>query len=172
MKRATIFALGVAAIASAAAAVTIHANWNAFVPIAAMGINYLRYLNAPKGELTVETARGFDGANSAAAARSPPPDDGLWPSYNKTLDSNRFSSLTEINRENADRLKVFCTYDTHQYTGFNSGLLMVDGALLFATEHDTYSIDPITCREKWHKHEIYAPATPQAVTQALGVLCR
>ena len=101
MKRATIFALGVAAIASAAAAVTIYANWNAFVPIAAMGINYFRYLNAPEGELTVETAPGFGGRNSEAAARSPPPDDGLWPSYNKTLASDRFSSLNEINRENA-----------------------------------------------------------------------
>jgi alcohol dehydrogenase (cytochrome c) len=170
MKRATIFALGVAAIASAAAAVTIYANWNAFVPITAMGINYLRYLNAPAGELMVETAPGFSGANSAAAIRSPPPDDGLWPSYNKTLASNRFSSLTEINRENADRLKVLCTYDTHRYTGFNSGLLMVDGALLFATEHDTYSIDPITCHEKWRKHETYTPGTPQAVNRGVAYL--
>ena len=170
MKRATIFALGVAAIASAAAAVTIYANWNAFVPIAAMGINYLRYLNAPAGKLMVETAPGFDGANLTAAERSSPPDDGLWPSYNKTLASDRFSSLNEINRENADRLKVLCTYDTHQYTGFNSGLLMVDGALLFATDHDTYSIDPITCREKWHKHETYAPATPQAVNRGVAYL--
>ena len=170
MKRATIFALGVAAIIGAAAAVAIYVNWNAFVPIAAMGINYFRYLNAPAGELTVETAPGFDGANPAAAVRSPPPDDGLWPSYNKTLASDRFSSLNEINRENADRLKVLCTYDTHQYTGFNSGLLMVDGALLFATEHDTYSIDPITCREKWHKHESYAPATPQPVNRGVAYL--
>ncbi len=170
MKRATIFALGVAAIASAAAAVTIYANWNAFVPIAAMGINYLRYLNAPAGKLMVETAPGFDGANVTAAERSSPPDDGLWPSYNKTLASDRFSSLNEINRENADRLKVLCTYDTHQYTGFNSGLVMVDGALLFATEHDTYSVDPVTCREKWHKHETYAPATPQAVNRGVAYL--
>ena len=170
MTRATIFALGVAAIIGAAAAAAIHANWNAVVPIAAMGINYFRYLDAPKGELTVETAPGFDGANPAAAVRSAPPDDGLWPSYNKTLASDRFSSLNEINRENADRLKVLCTYDTHQYTGFNSGLLMVDGALLFATEHDTYSIDPITCREKWHKHESYAPATPQPVNRGVAYL--
>ena len=170
MKRATIFALGVAAIASAAAAVTIYANWNAFVPIAAMGINYVRYLNAPAGELTVETAPGFDGAKVTAAERSSSPDDGLWPSYNKTLASDRFSSLNEINRENADRLKVLCTYDTHQYTGFNSGLLMVDGALLFATDHDTYSVDPVTCREKWHKHETYAPATPQAVNRGVAYL--
>ena len=170
MKRATIFALGVAAIASAAAAVTIYANWNAFVPIAAMGINYLRYLNAPAGKLMVETAPGFDGAKVTAAERSSPPDDGLWPSYNKTLASDRFSSLNEINRENADRLKVLCTYDTHQYTGFNSGLVMVDGALLFATDHDTYSVDPVTCREKWHKHETYAPATPQAVNRGVAYL--
>ncbi len=170
MKRATIFALGVAAIIGAAAAVAIYVNWNAFVPIAAMGINYLRYLNAPAGKLMVETAPGFDGANVTAAERSSPPDDGLWPSYNKTLASDRFSSLNEINRENADRLKVLCTYDTHQYTGFNSGLVMVDGALLFATEHDTYSVDPVTCREKWHKHETYAPATPQAVNRGVAYL--
>ena len=170
MKRATIFALSVAAIAGVAVVAMIYANWNAFVPIAAMGINYFRYLNAPAGTLAVETAPGFDGADSAVAARSPPPDDGLWPSYNKTLASDRFSSLNAINRDNADRLKVLCTYDTHQYTGFNSGLLMVDGALLFATEHDTYSIDPITCRENWRKHEAYAPATPQPVNRGVAYL--
>jgi hypothetical protein len=122
----------------------------------------------PKGELTVETAQGLDGAKTAAAPRSLPPEDGLWPSYNRTLTSDRFSSLNEINRENAGRLKVLCTYDTGQYTGFNSGLLMVDGALLFATEYDTFSIDPITCRENWRKHEIYAPATPARQEQLSG----
>jgi alcohol dehydrogenase (cytochrome c) len=110
-----------------------------------------------------------------ARKRRPPPalcrqEDGLWPSYNKALTSDRFSSLNEINRENAGRLKVLCTYDTGQYTGFNSGLLMVDGALLFATEHDTFSIDPITCRENWRKHEIYAPATPQRVNRGVAYL--
>ena len=84
MKRATIFALGVAAIIGAATAATIHANWNAVVPIAAMGINYFRSTSTrPRAKLKVETAQSFDGANSAAAVRSPPPDDGLWPSYNK-----------------------------------------------------------------------------------------
>jgi alcohol dehydrogenase (cytochrome c) len=147
MKKATKIALGATAVVGAAVAGAICANWNAFVPIAAMGINYLRYLNAPNGELTVETAQGFDGSKTAAAPRSLLPEDGLWPSYNKTLTSDRFSSLNEINRENAGRLKVLCTYDTGQYTGFNSGLLMVDGALLFATEYETFSIDQITCRE-------------------------
>ena len=58
MRKATKLALGVTAIVGAAVAGAIYANWNAFVPIAAMGINYVRYLNAPKGELTVETAPG------------------------------------------------------------------------------------------------------------------
>ena len=50
------------------------------------------------------------------------PDDGLWPSYNKTLTSDRFSSLPRSTAKRG-RLKVLCTYDTDEYTGFNSGLL-------------------------------------------------
>ena len=170
MKKATKIALGVTGVVGAAVAGVIFANWNVAVPIVAMGINYVRYFNAPKGELTVETAQGFDGGKAAATASPPAPDDGRWTSYNKTLTSNRFSSLNEINRENAGRLKVLCTYDTGQYTGFNSGLLMVDGALLFATEFDTFSIDPITCRENWRKHETYTPATPQGVNRGVAYL--
>ncbi|HTO78362.1 MAG TPA: PQQ-binding-like beta-propeller repeat protein [Methylocystis sp.] len=170
MKKATQLALGAAAVVSIGVAGAIYANWNAFVPVAAMGINYVRYLNAPRGELTVEAAPGSDGAQTTAGSSALPPDDGLWPSYNKTLTSNRFSSQKEINRDNAGRLKVLCTYDTGQYTGFNSGLLMVDGALLFATEHDTFSVDPLNCREIWRKHESYAPATPQAVNRGVAYL--
>ncbi|MBY6243047.1 PQQ-binding-like beta-propeller repeat protein [Methylosinus sp. Sm6] len=170
MRKALVVTLGVAAAVGVAAAGAIYANWNAFVPIAAMGINYWRYLDAPKGELTVETADGFDAANAGDPVRSPPPDDGLWPSYNKTLTSDRFSSLTEIDRDNAGRLRVLCTYDTGQYTGFNSGLVMVDGALLFTTQYDTFSIDPLTCRENWRKHESYAPATPQDVNRGVAYL--
>ena len=70
--------------------------------------------------------------------------EGDWPSYNKTLTSNRFSQLSQINRTNADKLKVLCTYDTGQYTGFNSGLLEVNGALIFVTAFDIFSIDPST----------------------------
>lgn len=170
MKRATIMALGVAAAAAAAAAGAILANWNSFVPIVAMAINYYRYLDAPKGELTVETAADFDAAAAPGPVRSAPPDDGLWPSYNKTLTSDRFSSLTEIGRDNVSRLRILCTYDTGQYTGFNSGLLLIDGALLFATQYDTFSIDPLTCRENWRKHESYAPATPQDVNRGVAYL--
>ena len=112
MNKAMKIGLATIAVVGVAVAGAIYMNWNTFVPITAMGFNYVRYLNAPKGELTVETAPGFDDAPTASISRSPTTDDGDWPSYNKTLTSDRFSALTEINRENADRLQVLCTYDT------------------------------------------------------------
>ena len=46
-----------------------------------------------------------------------------------------------------------CTYDTGQYTSFESGLIMVDGALIGTTISDIFSLDPATCAENWRTHE-------------------
>ncbi len=146
--------------------------WNQAVPIAAMAINYVRYLSAPPGTLETETAPAQSGgaAPQSAAAAPTSPEAGDWPSYNKTLTSNRFSGLNQINRDNAGKLKVLCTYDTGQYTGFTSGLLEVNGALIFVTEYDLFSIDPATCKENWRAHEDYTPATPQGVNRGAAYL--
>ena len=76
-----------------------------------------------------------------------------WPSYNGTLTSERYSTLDQINVRNVANLKVVCTYDTKQETGFDTGLVQVDGALFATTEQDVFSIDPDTCREIWRTHE-------------------
>ena len=145
--------------------------WGQFVPIAAMGINYARYLNAPAGTIATEANADWKTAMTPATApTSPAPAEGDWPSYNKTLTSNRFSGLNQINSKNADKLKVLCTYDTGQYTGFNSGLIEVNGALIFATEFDLFSIDPATCKENWRTHEDYTPASPQGVNRGAAYL--
>ena len=76
--------------------------WNQFVPIAAMGINYARYMNAPAGTIATEANAAWKGAEAqgaAPAAPSPAPSEDDWPSYNKTLTSNRFSDLNQINRQ-------------------------------------------------------------------------
>ena len=65
-----------------------------------------------------------------------------WPSYNRTLTSERYSSLDQINARNIAKLKIVCTYDTKQETGFQTGLVQVDGALFATTEQDIFSIDP------------------------------
>ncbi|MCI4677782.1 PQQ-binding-like beta-propeller repeat protein [Rhodoblastus acidophilus] len=171
MNRTKSVLLGTIAVVGVAGAAAIYLKWDEFVPIAAMGINYVRYASAPKGKLTVEMAPGAKPAASPAAGAQPPArgtDD--WTSYNKTLTSNRFSPLSGINKANAGQLKPLCTYDTGQYTGFNTGLLEVKGSLLFSTEYDIFSIDANTCQLKWRVHENYTPATPQDVNRGPAFL--
>ena len=76
-----------------------------------------------------------------------------WLNYNRTLTSERFSPLGEIDAATAPRLHVVCFYDTGQMTAFQSGLVQRDDALFATTEHDTLSIDPDTCRENWRVRE-------------------
>ena len=52
---------------------------------------------------------------------------------------------------------MLCTYDTKQYTNFESGLIMVKGALIGTTVFDIFSIDPTTCAENWRTHEDVTP---------------
>jgi alcohol dehydrogenase (cytochrome c) len=74
-------------------------------------------------------------------------DTGTWSSYNGTLTSQRYSPLSEINTKNINGLKVLCSYDTKLHEGFETGPIMVNGALIGTTVKDTFSIDPSTYRE-------------------------
>ena len=46
----------------------------------------------------------------------------------------------------------------------------MNGALIFVTEYDLFSIDPSTCKENWRAHEDYTPATPQGVNRGAAYL--
>jgi len=166
---------GAVLVVGVAAAATVYVYWDQAVPIAAMGINYIRYLGAPKGTISTEVAPGFTqqtpmrpNPSAQADATTSRPDD--WPSYNKTVTSNRFSPLDQITPANAGNLKVLCTYDTGVFTGFNTGLLEVEDALIFTTEYDIFSINPNDCKENWRIHEDYQPATPQGVSRGPAYL--
>src|SRR5208337_4092706 len=168
--------LGGVVVIGIAVAGLLYVYWDQFVPIAALGINYVRYMSAPAGAIETEVAQIGAGAQPSASTASASPQaapaatEGDWPSYNKTLTSDRFSALSQINSKNADKLKILCTYDTGQYTGFTTGLLEVDGALIFVSEYDLFSIDPSTCKENWRTHEDYVPATPQGVNRGAAYL--
>ena len=115
-------------------------------------------LNAPPGTLTTEANAAYKGAAVPAAAAGPAPGAaaGDWPSYNKTLTTERFSDLSQINTQNVGKLKVLCTYNTNTYSSFETGLIMVEGALIGTTEYDIFSIDPATCAQNWRTHEDFA----------------
>ncbi len=150
-------------IGAAAAGALYHAYPVQMATYAGMTRNYFISLVAPAGTVTTELNAGYKGA--AAIAPSPPAEAasaganaGDWPSYNRTLTSERYSPLSQINTKNVGKLKVLCTYDVNQFTAFESGLIMVDNALIGTTEFDIFSINPTTCAENWRTHEDYPPA--------------
>jgi alcohol dehydrogenase (cytochrome c) len=122
-----------------------------------MARDYVMSLNAPAGTTTTETNAAYTAAPVATAPTPAPTTADDWPSYNKTLTSNRFSPLAQINTGNVGKLRVLCTYDTKQTGAFESGLIMVGGALIGTTEFDIFSINPETCAENWRTHESYPP---------------
>jgi alcohol dehydrogenase (cytochrome c) len=167
----TVF--GAAAIGPVAVAGLIYLEWDTLVPVVGRGVNYVRFFNAPKGTLTTERHSHSAAQNMQFVAVPAMPvkvvatvtDSKHWPSYNRTLTSERFSELNQITKANAGELSVLCTYDTEQYTGFNTGLLEIEGALVFSTEYDIFSINPNTCQQNWRVHEDYTPATPLGVSR-------
>src|SRR5580692_12323347 len=79
-----------------------------------------------------------------------------WPSYNRTLTSDRYATLEKIDNKNVVGLKVLCSFDTGEQTSFQTGLIEVDGALFATTEHDTMSIDANNCKQNWRAHAEFA----------------
>jgi len=76
-----------------------------------------------------------------------------WPSYNRTLTSDRYATLEKIDNKNVAGLKILCSYDTGEQFSFQAGLVQVDGALFATTERDIFSIDPNNCKLNWRTHE-------------------
>ena len=125
--------------------------------------NYFLTLFAPPGTTTTELNAAYKDAGAAAPslpaeASSPSVTAGDWPSYNRTLTSERYSPLDQINTRNVGKLKVLCTYDVGQFAAFESGLIMVENALIGTTEFDIFSLNPATCAENWRTHEVYPPS--------------
>src|SRR5215471_17508062 len=129
--------------------------------IAGLTRNYILSLGAPAGTAVTETNPAYKEPAAPAAAAAPAPDAsaaaGDWPSYNRTVGSDRFSPLAEINTKNASQLKVLCTYDVGGFDAFESGLIMVNDALIGTSEFDIFSVNPSTCALNWRTHESYPP---------------
>ena len=174
-KNILLIIAGVLVVTGVASTGVLYVYWDQAVPIVGMAINYYRSLSAPTGTTSTELASGSSGAGVVAtsaptATATPNSARGDWPSYNKTLTSERYSQLSQINTKNVGKLRVLCTYDTGQYTSFETGPIMVNGALIGTTEHDIFSIDPANCHENWRTHEDYKPASLLAVNRGAAYL--
>ena len=104
-------------------------------------------------------------AHAQTAPVVPPSD---WPSYNRTLTSERTSPLAQITGENVGQLREVCSYDTGLTTSFQVGPIVIDGVMYFSTEFDTFAIDAETCAEKWRTTLEYERAGPLRVNRGVA----
>ncbi|HXQ05601.1 MAG TPA: hypothetical protein VN831_12730, partial [Bradyrhizobium sp.] len=159
MKKKLFIIAGALVVMGAAAAGALYLVYPVQVStIAGLSRNYLISWSAPRGTTTTELNAAYKGAGAAAlspAAEAPSPNAiaGDWPSYNRTLTSERYSQLSQIDTKNVGKLKVLCTYDVDQFAAFESGLIMVENALIGTTQFDIFSLNPATCAENWRTHE-------------------
>jgi alcohol dehydrogenase (cytochrome c) len=70
--------------------------------------------------------------------------------YNKTLDGQRYSPLTQINVKNGKSLTEVCRVKIADTGGFSSGLVVVGDTMFATTATDTFALDPSNCAVKWH----------------------
>jgi alcohol dehydrogenase (cytochrome c) len=174
LKNKTLLFAVILLIVGTVSAGVLYVYWAKAVPLAGMAINFVRTLTAPPGTTTTEEAAPTTNAvalmNAPTIAPRPSVSVDDWPGYNKTLTSERYSPLSQINVQNVGKLRVLCTYDTKQYTSFEDGPIMVNGALIGTTEHDIFSLDPSNCHENWRTHEDYKPGSLLAVNRGAAYL--
>ena len=70
-----------------------------------------------------------------------------WPSYNRTLTSDRFSPLDQINRSNVSKLKQLCVYDLNVDTSFQTGPIVIGRTMYATTDKEILAMDVFTCRQ-------------------------
>jgi alcohol dehydrogenase (cytochrome c) len=162
MKHKLLIIAGAVVVVGAAMAGALYLAFPVQVStIGGLSRNYLISLSAPPGTITTESNAAYKAAvASSPPAEAPSPNTtvGDWPSYNRTLTSERYSELSQINTKNVGKLKVLCTYDVDQFAAFESGLIMVENALIGTTQFDIFSLNPATCAVNWRTHEDYPPA--------------
>lgn len=86
------------------------------------------------------------GASSSSHVRS-----GDWPAYGGSKTGTRYSSLSQITRENVSRLQVAWTYDTGEGRGDSqTEPIIIDGVLYgVSPKHHIFALDAATGREIW-----------------------
>jgi len=111
---------------------------------------------------------------AAAVAPSARPEENVaaadWPSYNRTLASDRFSPLAEIDRGNVAQLRVACTYVLPEVAAMQTGPLVIDGTMYFTTERGSYAIDAATCAQMWHVERQSSRPSPLGAQRGFAYL--
>ena len=77
------------------------------------------------------------------------PADTDWPSYNNTLDGQRYSTLDQINTANVSSLVEVCRLKVDNSGTFQPGIIAIDGTLYLTNARDTLAVDASNCKVRW-----------------------
>ena len=90
-----------------------------------------------------------------------------WLMYNKGYKGFRYSTLEQINANNAAQLRPVCVMQLGEVGTFESGPVIHDGVMYVTTSHGVYALDASTCDRRWEYH--YAPWAPEVQVNNKGV---
>jgi PQQ-dependent dehydrogenase (methanol/ethanol family) len=121
--------------------------------------NLLAYLGSLGGITPGPISAPQDAVSAESLKKILNPDPGEWPTYNGRLDGNRYSSLKQINLQNARGLQLQWTYSL-AYTGLETTPLVSDGAMYVSGPNQLCALDARTGREIWCYSR---PRTPAGV---------
>jgi len=120
----------------------------------------------------------FGAAISSAAPPAHPstgPDDGElrapaagdWLTYNRNLPGDRYSPLSQIDRDNVKRLTVHCVLQLGEQGAFEASPVAYRGRLYVTTVHKTVAVDGASCAPLWS--HTYVPADAEHLPGNRGV---
>src|SRR5262252_8793324 len=109
------------------------------------------------------------GCACIAAAQAPDTLATGWPSYNRTLSSERYAPFDQINSTNVSGLRQLCVYDLNIDSSIQTGPIVIDRTLYATTDKEIFAIDADTCAQKWRVRE-EGPSIGQRVNRGAAYL--
>jgi PQQ-dependent dehydrogenase (methanol/ethanol family) len=96
------------------------------------------------------------------------PAKGQWPGYNGAPNGNRFSSLDQINANNAAKLQLAWTYPT-TFNGLETTPVVIDGIMYATGNNQVFALSARTGREVWRYERPKSPGSTISGDAAIGV---
>jgi PQQ-dependent dehydrogenase (methanol/ethanol family) len=97
----------------------------------------------------------------------PAPGDTDWPSYNRTLEGERYSPLSAIDAASVGQLEEACRVRIAGPGPFSAGTLLANGMLYTTSAQATVAIEPTNCEIVWKS--IYTPDQTEIYNANRGV---
>ena len=93
-----------------------------------------------------------------------------WPSYNRSLDGQRYSPLTEISAQNVAQLKPVCEFALGEEGGFQTGPVVVGDTMFVTTAHTTVALNAASCALIWRKIDTAHKDDPFPINRGVAYL--